>query len=133
MVPKAESEKIPKIKQIIESFVLAVSETAITNNISEGMLSLLRPLYLFVAVDSQRVYLVFSNRGAIRGQTQWFYYEHEKEAVMAPDAPMKAAIKDLGFPHDDVSYVSLPARLLEMNEAKWEVELQKIAYEYVQS
>lgn len=120
------------VEKLVEAFVKEVTEAADIADTSKDTIRLLRPLNLYIAKDEHAMHLVFSNKGAILGQTGCFYDELPSSPHISSDEAVKTAIKDIGFPLEDTHFVSLPSKILTMSAGERDELLRNFAQQYIE-
>jgi len=132
LTPTIHTPKRDNVQRCVEEFVSSVRRTLEDRGMKRVSLRLLRPLYLLITVDRKEIILIITNKGAIAGQTRWFYYEHEKEEPLGLEDAKALAITYCGFPPDEFLIASIPANLADLSTVERGEALKNLANEYIE-
>jgi len=132
ITPTIHTLKMDDVQKCVEEFVSVVRHTLDEKGMGRVSLRLLRPLYLLITVDKEKTLLIITNKGAIAGQTRWFYYEHEREEPIELEDARVLAITTCGFPPEELLIASIPVGLVDLATAERSETLGNLASEYIE-
>lgn len=104
------------ITRLIQAVASAYDASGAKHGVEPHSLAFRRPLYLFTADGDDGIYVLYSNDGAVRGSTQWYYMGLRGQGQIggAVEALMRVARRDIGLENWKAFFV--PRGLLAVSD-----------------